>query len=73
MTYMSQDVTVSKPWFKSSLSAAGNSVEVRFLSSGSVQVRNGSRPDDAIITYTAEEWRDFLGGVRLGEFDSFGA
>jgi hypothetical protein len=69
---MSHDVTVRKPWSKSSLSAAGNSVEVQFLTDGGVQVRNGSELGQGVLTYTADEWRDFLAGVRLGEFDDFG-
>jgi hypothetical protein len=69
---MSHDVTVRKPWFKSSLSAAGNSVEVQLLSDGSVQVRNGREPGQGVLTYTPGEWRDFLGGVMGGEFDGFG-
>ena len=72
ITYMSHDVTVRKPWFKSSLSAAGNSVEVQLLSDGSAQVRNGQDHAQGVLTYTPGEWRDFLGGVRNGEFDDFG-
>jgi len=69
---MSHDVTVSKSWFKSSLSAAGNSVEVQFLTDGSAQLRNGREPGQAVLTYTPAEWRDFLGGVMNGEFDDLG-
>jgi hypothetical protein len=72
MTDMSHEVTVSRPWFKSSLSAAGNSVEVQFLTDGSAQVRNGRDHGQGVLTYTPDEWRDFLGGARRGEFDDFG-
>lgn len=57
-------------WFKSSLSYAnGNCVEVQYLTDGGVQVRNSRDRDGGTLTYTAEEWRDFIGGAKLGEFD----
>lgn len=43
---------------------------VRFPSAGGAQVRKGD--DGPVLTFTDGEWRDFLGGVRLGEFSDFG-
>jgi Domain of unknown function (DUF397) len=64
---------ISNGWIKSSLSFAnGNCVEVQYLTDGGVQVRNSRDHSQGVLTYTAEEWRDFLGGVRNGEFDGFG-
>lgn len=61
-------------WVKSSLSFAnGNCVEVKFDGDGSVLVRNSRDPGGPSLRYTAAEWRDFLGGVRNGEFDLPGA
>jgi hypothetical protein len=60
-------------WIKSSLSEGSNSVEVQFLADGGVQVRNGREPGQGTLAYTAAEWRDFLAGARLGEFDGIGA
>lgn len=69
---MNQNATASDGWFKSSLSFAnGNCVEAQFLTDGGVQVRN-SRSRDTVVTFTADEWECFLGGVRNGEFDLFG-
>jgi len=58
-------------WTKSSLSAAGNCVEVANLPSGAVAVRH-SRDHSAVQVYTPGEWQAFIGGVKNGEFDSYG-
>ena len=60
-------------WTKSSLSFAnGNCAEVAELPDGSVGVRNSRDPDGPVLSFTPYEWRAFLGGVRLREFDRFG-
>jgi hypothetical protein len=33
---------------------------------------SSTRPDGPIIEVTGAEWREFLAGVKLGEFDRFG-
>lgn len=74
VTHMDQNATHGNEWFKSSLSFAnGNCVEVQFLTDGGVQVRNSRKSDGDVLTFTREEWTSFLGGVRNGEFDPFGA
>ena len=61
-------------WVKSSLSFAnGNCVEVADLSGGEVGVRNSRDSGGAVLRFTPEEWHAFIGGVRNGEFDRFGA
>ncbi len=55
-------------WFKSTLSATGQCVEIRRTRRG-VQVRNSTDPDGPVLAFTAAEWAAFTGGVRLGEFD----
>jgi predicted secreted Zn-dependent protease len=37
-----------------------------------VFVANTDMPDGPISRYTRAEWRQFLAGVKLGEFDDFG-
>lgn len=37
--------------------------------SSGVIVRNASSPDAGHSTFTAEEWRAFVRGVKAGEFD----
>ena len=60
-------------WVKSSLSFAnGNCVEVASLPEGEIGVRNSRDAQGAVLRFTSDEWHAFLGGVRNGEFDSFG-
>jgi len=59
-------------WVKSSLSFAnGNCVEVASLPGGMVGVRHSKETGGAVLRFSPDEWRAFLGGVRNGEFDNF--
>ena len=70
---MSATASARPAWIKSSLSYAnGNCVEVSALEQGTVGVRNSRDREGPVLRFTPAEWRDFLGGVRLGEFDEFG-
>ena len=61
-------------WIKSSLSYAnGNCVEVASLPDGEIGVRNSRDSAGPVLRFTSDEWHAFLGGVRNGEFDGFGA
>lgn len=61
-------------WVKSSPSFAnGNCVKVASLPGCDVAVRDSSKPDGAVLRFTVDEWHAFVGGVRNGEFDRFGA
>ena len=61
-------------WVKSSLSFSnGACVEVADLSDGTVGVRHSKDLSGPVLRFTPAEWQAFLGGARLGEFDSFGA
>jgi hypothetical protein len=42
------------------------------MSGGEVGVRNSRDSGGPVLVFTPDEWNDFLGGVRRGEFDSFG-
>lgn len=35
----------------------------------SVLFSNGSQPDGPVYLYTVDEWRDFIAGVKAGDFD----
>jgi hypothetical protein len=60
-------------WFKSSLSFSNsNCVEVASLPGGEIGVRDSKDVEGAVLRFTSDEWRAFLGGVRNGEFDRFG-
>ena len=60
-------------WIKSSLSYSNsNCVEVANLPDGQIGVRHSKASEGAVLRFTSDEWHAFLGGVRNGEFDSFG-
>lgn len=60
-------------WTKSSLSFSNsNCVEVANLPNGEIGVRDSKDSEGAVLRFTPGEWHAFLGGVRNGEFDSFG-
>lgn len=55
-------------WRKSSLSSNGRCVEVALPGGGSVT----SDSEGPILKFTSKEWKTFIDGMRVGEFDSFG-
>jgi hypothetical protein len=60
-------------WVKSSLSFAnGNCVEVASLPGAEIGVRDSKDTEGAVLRFTPDEWHAFVGGVRNGEFDTFG-
>lgn len=60
-------------WMKSSLSFSNsNCVEVASLPDGEIGVRDSKDSEGPVLRFTSGEWNAFLGGVRNGEFDSFG-
>jgi len=60
-------------WVKSSLSYSnGDCVEVASLPGGGIGVRDSKDAGGPVLRFTPDEWRAFIGGVRIGEFDAFG-
>ncbi|MEV6963600.1 DUF397 domain-containing protein [Hamadaea sp. NPDC051192] len=55
-------------WRRSTKCEAGACVEVTELGSEAVGMRNSTQPEIA-IAFSVETWRDFIAGVRAGEFD----
>lgn len=55
-------------WRKSSRSAANGCVEIASFQS-SIAIRDSKDRSGAFLLFSPAEWRDFLGGVRAGEFD----
>jgi hypothetical protein len=49
-----------------------NCVEVADLLDGKIGVRHSKDSEGPVLRFTSGEWDAFLGGVRNGEFDSFG-
>lgn len=57
-------------WFKSSYSASnGQCVEVAFLDSDMIGVRDSKNPSGPALVFTPGEWAAFTAGVTDGEFD----
>ncbi|MFE5284379.1 DUF397 domain-containing protein [Nocardia sp. NPDC056611] len=57
-------------WFKSSYSQPqGECVEVAFLDSGSIGVRDSKNPTGPSLLFDPGEWDAFTLGVKSGEFD----
>lgn len=59
---------VANDWRKSSKSGDGSCVEIR-MGPDHVDVRDTKNRNGAILRFSHAEWRAFLGGVRLGEFE----
>ncbi len=65
---MNVDLSRAK-WFKSTKSdATRECVEVAFLDSGLVGVRDSKNPNGPALVFTPGEWDVFTGEVRDGEF-----
>jgi Domain of unknown function (DUF397) len=57
-------------WYKSTWSNnGGNCVEVARNLPGVVAVRDSKDPNGPALIFTPAEWRAFMGGARLGEFE----
>ncbi|MQY19487.1 hypothetical protein NRB20_25770 [Nocardia sp. RB20] len=59
----------SAEWFKSSYSTqSGDCVEVAFLSSDAVGVRDSKNPTGPALSFTPSEWDAFTTRLRSGTF-----
>jgi hypothetical protein len=68
---MNSDDLTSARWFKSSHSdGQNNCVEVAFLDSGQVALRDSKNQGRGpILRFTPSEWAAFVGGAMDGEFN----
>jgi uncharacterized protein DUF397 len=63
------DSAVDAPeWRRASRCTSGGCVEVAITSHGII-VRDSKIKDSSELTYTPDEWRVFIEGVKSGEFD----
>lgn len=56
-------------WIKSRRCESASCVEVAVNEWGSVMVRNSDNIYEAPLFFSKEEWTEFVGGVRDGDFD----
>lgn len=69
MTSLAEDAGGNEPRWRRS-SRCGNSACVEVASLGDeVAVRDSKNHGGPVLTYSREEWRDFVAGVKDGEFD----
>jgi hypothetical protein len=61
-------MALNSDWRKSQRSGHGECVEVRRDESGEVQVRDSKDPLGPRLGFGPDAWRDFLDGVRRGDF-----
>ncbi|BCY11807.1 DUF397 domain-containing protein [Actinoplanes sp. L3-i22] len=59
----------AEQWITSSACTQNNCVQVAAFGIDTVAVRDSKDPDGAILSYTTDEWRDFIIGAKRGEFD----
>ncbi|MDA0635454.1 DUF397 domain-containing protein [Nonomuraea sp. MCN248] len=59
-------------WQKSSYSSGngGQCVEVAMNLPEMIAVRDSKNPDGPKLLFTCDEWKVFIGGVKMGEFDA---
>ncbi len=55
-------------WVKSRRCEASSCVEVA-IEEDKILVRNSTEPHGHVLSFTADEWVAFVGGVRDGDFD----
>jgi hypothetical protein len=57
-------------WFKSRRSTGnGACVEVAFVASGAVAMRDSKDPSGPVLRFPATSWQSFVADVRAGDFD----
>lgn len=57
-------------WFKSRRSSGnGACVEVAYVASGGLAMRDSKDPSGPVLEFSAMVWREFVGAIRAGEFD----
>lgn len=61
--------TSSLTWRTSSFCSSNSCVQLAALDGGGVGVRDSKANDDLVLRYSANEFADFVRGVKDGEFD----
>lgn len=58
----------NRNWQKSSKCADAACVEVAFVDTDTILIRDGADPAGPVLSFTNAEWVAFVEGARLGEF-----
>jgi uncharacterized protein DUF397 len=66
------NVELAGPYRTSSFCGGGNCVEIAPLANGDVTMRDSKDTSLPSHRFTAQEWLDFVRGVKAGEFDFAG-
>jgi hypothetical protein len=56
-------------WRKSSCSGGTSDCVEVAIGTGAVGVRDSKHPDMGLLTFTSNQWRDLILGVKHGDFD----
>jgi hypothetical protein len=69
---MPASALIGVTWHKSRCSSPqGECVELAWLTTGDVAIRNSRHPDGPALVYTRAEIEAFIHGVKDGDFDRF--
>jgi hypothetical protein len=63
-----REINPDAVWQRSG-SDPNNGVEVAFLDSGNIGMRDGKNPDGPVLIFTPGEWKAFVLGAKDGEFN----
>ncbi|QIS17458.1 DUF397 domain-containing protein [Nocardia terpenica] len=67
MEAKNREINPDAVWRRSGDGAGG--VEVAFLASGNIAMRDAKNPDGPILIFTPGEWTAFVAGAKDGEFN----
>ncbi|WP_405133688.1 DUF397 domain-containing protein [Nocardia sp. NBC_01388] len=70
-TAKNREIEADAVWRRGDDNAEG--VEIAFLSSGNIGLRDSRNPDGPVLVFTPGEWRAFVAGAKDGEFNRPGA
>ena len=70
MEEKNREIDPEAVWHRTS---ASGGVEVAFLASGNIGLRDGKNPDGPTLIFTQGEWKAFVAGAKDGEFNRPGS
>lgn len=66
-----REIDADAVWRRSDDRAEG--VEIAFLASGNIGLRDSRNPEGPVLIFTPGEWQAFVAGAKDGEFNRPGA